>query len=117
MSVHYGLACCLAIVHAYIESIGVKLFRETGSDNGNQFPERLLYLCGEIEEARDVLPWDDQCMPGRNGESVTESHPALIADPDSSGFELAKRAVHFYLRFGDPIIMELTPRSKCSEHG
>jgi hypothetical protein len=93
----------------------MKLFREAGSNNSNQFPERLLYLSGEIEEASDVLPWDDQCMAGRNGVSVTESHPVLIADPDSSGFDLAKRTVHYYLRFGDPIIMELTPRRKCCE--
>jgi hypothetical protein len=64
----------------------MKLFRETGSDNGHQFPERLLYIGGEIEEARDVPSWNDQCMARRNWESVTESHPALIADPDSSGF-------------------------------
>jgi len=111
------LACCYAIVQPHVESIGMKLFRETGSNNGNQSPERLLYLSGEIEEARDVLPWDDQCMAGRNGVPVTENHPVLIADPNSRGFDLAKRTVHYYLRFGDPIIMELTPRRKCCEQG
>lgn len=90
MSMHDRLACCLPIVHPHVESIGMKFFYEIGTDSGNQFPERLPFLGGEIEEARHVLSWDNQCVAGRNGESVTESHPILIADQDPGNFESTK---------------------------
>lgn len=115
VSVHDRLACCLPIVHPNVESIRMKLLHETGTDDGNQFPERLPYLGGEIEDARDVLSRDDQCVARRYGKSVKESQPALIADPYSGGFELAKRTVHMFLRFRAAIIIEPAQMRKCNK--
>jgi len=59
MNMHDCLTSFLPVVQPNVESSGMIFFRETGPDNGNKFPERLLYLSGEIEETCNVLSWDD----------------------------------------------------------
>ena len=72
MGVHYRLPGCLAVVEADVEPIGLELGAERGTHLGHEPPHRRLFLVGQLEQAGNVLLWDDERVALGQGESVKE---------------------------------------------
>ncbi|MCY1522530.1 hypothetical protein D9M68_573880 [compost metagenome] len=72
-----GLACGSTIIYADVVAIRMEFTLDIGSGLIQEFKKRGTLLWSDLEERADMPSWDDQDMPRRDWES--------ISDPESVG--------------------------------
>lgn len=99
VSVRHRLPSGLAVVDADVEAIGCELLGERGTSLGDNLPKPGLVGIGEVEDARDVLPRNDESMSLCHRVGITERDRGRVLGDDQRFLDGAEGA-HDLCDFG-----------------
>jgi hypothetical protein len=90
VSVKNRLAGCHAVVDANGEPVRLEFSDELGPDLSHQTPQGCLRFFGQLEQADDMPPWNDEGVAFRDRESVEDCHGDLVFQVDMQPQEVTE---------------------------